>query len=160
MLCCTGHSTSMFEGRSCFQGIPQERGGKMSNPHVCCAVGGTGIPRQLLNKQLFCHSTVTRPCSPLRQGARVATELPASKAASPHSSKQGQNKCHVPGCCQYNQELGTALISSCGAQRTCSGSQNRPKKKATVKNPTSGSKEYQEGVWKKAGVSLAAACWS
>lgn len=33
-----------FWRQSCFQGIPQERGDKKSNPHVCCAVGGTGIP--------------------------------------------------------------------------------------------------------------------
>lgn len=33
-----------FWRQSCFQGIPQEWGDKMSNSHVCCAVGGTGIP--------------------------------------------------------------------------------------------------------------------
>lgn len=50
------------------------------------------LPWQLLNKQLFCHSAVTRPHSPLRQGARMATELPASEPASPHSSKWGQEQ--------------------------------------------------------------------
>lgn len=133
-----------------------------------CAVqlGAQAFPWQLL-----CHSTVTRPGSPLGR-VLMAAELPASKPASPHSSRQGQEQMppKMPEKCTKTNASPWVLPTQPGAQH-CSHQQlwgsedvfkvtKLTKKIAKFQNPTPASKEYQEGVWKKAGVSLAAASCS
>lgn len=140
-----------FWRQNCFQGIPQERGDKMSNAHVCCAVGGTALPWQLPNKQLFCHSAVTRPCSPLGEGAR------GYRAASIHTSlstqpQQGQQQMPQMNKCSWvlPTQPGAqhcSLTSSCQAQRCVQGHKT-DKKIAKFQNPTSESVRWAKSIRK------------
>lgn len=158
MLCCPGRFTSsesIFEGSSCFQGIPQERGDKMSNPHVCCAAGGTGIPLAAPLSQ-HCDKARQSPgqgahgCRAASIQTSISTQLQAGTGtnATKNARKMHKNKCQPLGAA-YTTRSSALLSSAAVGLRGRVQGHKTDQKIAKFQNPTPGSKEYQRRCGKR-----------